>query len=410
MPSQTGNIANVPDEWRLYEAGGNLVHNLVVFTRLLRHLGMNVSATQVHDFAHALNYIDASRRREFQDAARCILVTRRDDLALFDQAFDWFWKRRDYSADARRAAGAIAPGFVKPPPPARFQPTSVTPLSDEPLPHKSKIVAIQTYSAQEILRRKDFGAFTRNELEETKRLMRALPWRTGARATRRKERGGDEFFDMRSTMRRNLKYGGELLEPSWRKTKFKPRPLVVLCDISGSMENYSRMLLHFTHALRERETHAECFVFGTRLTRITRQLRTRSVERALRDVAGSVVDWSGGTRIGDAVKTFNFKWARRILRPGAVVLIISDGWDRGEPGVLAREMSRLRRNVYRIIWLNPLIASDDYAPLTQGLQAALPYVDDFMPAHNLASLEDLARLLSRLSTTGAPGAHFAQSR
>lgn len=399
----------MPDGWRSYEAGGNLIHNLIVFTRLLRHLGIHVSATQVHDFAHAFNHIDVTRRREFRDAARCILVTRRDDLALFDQAFDWFWKRRDYGADARRAAGAMAPGYAKPPPPARFQPTSVAPLSDEPLPGKSKIVSIQTYSAQEILRRKDFGTFTRSEIEETKRLMRALPWRTGERATRRKERGGDEFFDVRATMRRNLKYGGELLEPSWRKTKFKPRPLVVLCDISGSMENYSRMLLHFVHALRERETHAECFVFGTRLTRITRQLRTRSVERALRDVAGSVVDWSGGTRIGDAIKTFNFVWARRVLRPGAVVLIISDGWDRGEPEVLAREMARLRRNVHRIIWLNPLIASDDYAPLTQGLQAALPYVDDFLPAHNFSSLEDLARLLSRLSTTGAPGTHFIRS-
>src|SRR5581483_5337529 len=167
------------------------------------------------------------------------------------------------------------------------------------------------------------------------------------------------------------------------------------------MENYSRMLLHFVHALRERETHAECFVFGTRLTRITRQLRTRSVERALRDVAEAVVDWSGGTRIGDAIKTFNFVWARRVLRPGAVVLIISDGWDRGDPQLLGREMARLRRSVDRVIWLNPLIASADYAPLTLGLQAALPYVDDFLPAHNFTSLEDLARLLGQLHSSGA---------
>lgn len=374
----------------------HLLHNLVVFTRLLRHLGIRVSATQVHDFAHALKFIDVGARREFKDAARCILVTRREDLRLFEQAFDWFWKRRDYSIAPRRAAAAIAPAFAKPPASQRFVTTSVAPRSDDAAPQKGKIVTIQTYSNQEILRRKDFGAFSRNEIEETKKLMRKLPWRTGERATRRKERGGDEFFDVRGTMRRNLKYGGELLEPAWRKTKYKPRPLVVLCDISGSMENYSRMLLHFVHALRERETHAECFVFGTRLTRITRQLRTRSIERALRDVADSVVDWSGGTRIGDAIKTFNFVWARRVLRPGAVVLIISDGWDRGDPALLAREMARLRRSVYRVIWLNPLIASADYAPLTLGLQAALPYVDDFLPAHNFTSLEELARLLSRL--------------
>jgi len=248
------------------------------------------------------------------------------------------------------------------------------------------------------LRRKDFGAFTRSEIEQAKKMKRALPWRTGKRATRRTVRGGAEFFDARATMRRNLKYGGELLDPAWKRTRYKPRPLVVLCDISGSMENYARMLLHFVHALRERETHAECFVFGTRLTRITRQLRTRSVERALRGVSDSVVDWSGGTRIGEALKQFNFVWARRVLRPGAVVLIISDGWDRGDPDLLAREMARLKRSVHRIIWLNPLIASAAYEPLTLGLQAALPYVDDFLPAHNFTSLEDLARLLSQLNS------------
>lgn len=397
---------DAPNQWRIqpveYEPGGNLLHNLVIFTRLLRHLGLYVSSTQVHALATAIPFLDIGQRAEFKDAARCLLVTRREDLALFDQAFDWFWKRRDYSADARRAAAAITPAFVKPPPtPTKFMPTAVAPMSDDDAaPQKGKVVAIQTYSNQESLRRKDFGTFSASEIQETKRLMRTLPWRTGERATRRKERGGQEFFDVRSTMRRNLKYGGELLEPSWRQTKYKPRPLVVLCDISGSMENYSRMLLHFVHALRERETQAECFVFGTRLTRITRQLRTRSVERALHDVADAVLDWSGGTRIGEALKTFNFVWARRVLRPGAVVLIISDGWDRGDPALLAREMARLRRSVYRIIWLNPLIASSEYEPLTLGLQAALPYVDDFMPAHNLTSLQDLARLLSRLNATG----------
>lgn len=385
-----------------YQAGGHLVHNIIIFARLLRHLGLNISATQVHDFLHAAHVIDLSQRAEVKNSARCLFVTRREDLALFDQTFDWFWRRRDYSLEARRAAAAITPAFAKPPPPAKFLPTLLAPLESDNLPQKGKIVSIQTYSEQETLRRKDFGAFTRSEIEETKKLMRALPWRTGERATRRMIHGGDEFFDARATIRRNLKYGGELLDPAWKQTRYKPRPLVVLCDISGSMENYSRMLLHFVHALREHRdghiaTHTECFVFGTRLTRITRQLRTRSVERALRGVADSVVDWSGGTRIGEAIKTFNFVWSRRVLRPGAVVLIISDGWDRGDPQLLAREMARLRRNVYRIIWLNPLIASSDYEPLTLGLKAALPYVDDFLPAHNFSSLEDLARLLSRLN-------------
>jgi uncharacterized protein with von Willebrand factor type A (vWA) domain len=379
-----------------YSPRGNLVHNLIVFTRLLRGLGVNVSAKQVHTLVHALRWVDVSRRAEFRDAARCVLVTRREDLALFDQAFDWFWKARDYNADARRAASVMRPDLAQPPIATRFLTTSLAPLDANNVPARTEIVAVQTYSNLETLRRKDFGTFTRSEIEQAKRLMRTLPWRPGERATRRRERGGDEFFDVRSTMRRNLKYGGELLDPAWRQTRYKPRPLVVLCDISGSMENYSRMLLHFVHALQARELQAECFVFGTRLTRITRQLRTRSVERALRGVADAVMDWSGGTRIGEALKTFNYVWARRVLRPGALVLIISDGWDRGDPLLLEREMARLRRSVHRIVWLNPLLASADYEPLTLGLQTALPYVDDFLAAHNFASLEDLARLLSGL--------------
>ncbi len=397
-----GSSRYTPNQWHVdmgeYESGGHLVHNIVVFTRLLRHLGINVSATQVHDFLRAFEFIDVGEREQVKEAARCLFVTRREDAPLFDKAFDWFWKRRDYSPDARRAASLITPAFVKPPPPARFLPTELGPLDSESSPQKGKIVTVQTYSNQELLRRKDFGIFSRSEIEQAKTLMRKLPWDTGMRATRRMIRGGDEVFDARATMRRNLKYGGELVEPAWKQIRYKPRPLVVLCDVSGSMENYSRMLLHFVHALRERETQAECFVFGTRLTRITRQLRTRSVERALRDVADSVVDWSGGTRIGEAIKTFNFVWARRVLRPGAVVLLISDGWDRGDPKLLAREMARLRRSVFRIIWLNPLLGSPEYEPLTLGLQAALPYVDDFLPAHTFSSLEDLARLLNKLNT------------
>lgn len=394
--------ASTPNQWRVdmgpYIAGDQLVHNIVVFTRLLRHLGIPSGSTQLHNFLDALQVIELRNRRDVRDAARAIFVSRREDIQLFEQAFDWFWKRRDYSLDARRAAAKITPAFVKPPPPSKFLTTAMEPLTGDSLAQKGKIVTIQTFSQQETLRRKDFGSFTRGEIEQAKKLMRALPWRPGQRATRRTVRGGDEFFDARSTMRRNLKYGGELIQPAWKQIRYKPRPLVVLCDISGSMENYSRMLLHFIHALRERETQAECFVFGTRLTRITRQLRSRSVERALRGVSDSVVDWSGGTRIGESLKQFNFQWARRVLRPGAVVLIISDGWDRGDPQLLAREMARLRRNVFRVIWLNPLIASDDYAPLTLGLQAALPYVDDFLPAHNFTSLQDLALLLQKLNS------------
>jgi uncharacterized protein with von Willebrand factor type A (vWA) domain len=174
------------------------------------------------------------------------------------------------------------------------------------------------------------------------------------------------------------------------------RPLILICDISGSMDRYARLLLRFVHALGQGLEATEVFVFGTRLTRITRELRQRDVDEAITDVVKSVEDWSGGTRIGEAIKTFNYKWSRRVLRSGATVVIISDGWDRGDPELLATEMARLQRSCRRLIWLNPLLGAPGYQPLTQGMRAALPFVDEFLPIHNLHSLQALAELLSRV--------------
>jgi uncharacterized protein with von Willebrand factor type A (vWA) domain len=202
---------------------------------------------------------------------------------------------------------------------------------------------------------------------------------------------------MRRSLRRNLGYGGELLEWSFRKPKFKPRPLVIIADISGSMERYTRLLLHFIYSLTKGLEHSvEAFVFGTRLTRISRQLELKDVDLSMKEITRSVPDWSGGTRIGANLKKFNYHWARRILSRGAVVLMISDGWDRGDPHLLANEMARLQRSCHRLIWLNPLLGSPNYQPLTRGMMAALPYIDDFLPVHNLATLEALARHLEWL--------------
>lgn len=378
---------------------GTLLHNIVLFARVLRNAGLEVGAPQVHDFAHALKYVEIGERQQVKEAARCLFVRRREDLPIFERAFELFWQPRTYDPAEREAAHAWNARPSKP----RQAATLFVAFETRPLAgdeeQRRKIEQVQTYSFQEILRQKDFGTFTREEVQEAKRLMEQMSWRIEERETRRKERGGGEYLDLRATIRQNLKYGGEILELARKQTKWKPRQLVVLCDISGSMENYSRLLLQFLHSLRGSYENVESLVFSTRLTRITRQLETRDVEMALREVARSVVDWSGGTRIGDALKAFNFVWARRVLRPGAVVLIISDGWDRGEPGLITREMARLKRNSFRIIWLNPLIAMQGYEPLTQGLQEALPFVDDFLPVHNLASLEDLGRRLSELNRT-----------
>jgi uncharacterized protein with von Willebrand factor type A (vWA) domain len=255
----------------------------------------------------------------------------------------------------------------------------------------------RTYSAVEALRRKDFAALTADEYAAIKALMAQLHWRLGQRRTRRLTPGGGPRLDLRRTLRRNLKYGGQVLNWSLRQPKAKPRPVVVSADISGSMERYTRLLLHFLYTLsRGLGQPVETFVFSTRLTHITRPLRHKDVDRALRDVSLTVKDWSGGTRIGEALKDFNFHWGRRVLGRGAVVILISDGWDRGDPALAAQEIARLQRSCYRLIWLNPLLGAPEYEPLTRGMQACLPHVDDFLPVHNLASLEELAEHLATL--------------
>tara|TARA_B100001123_G_C15218961_1_gene990428 strand:- start:770 stop:1507 length:738 start_codon:yes stop_codon:yes gene_type:complete len=197
-------------------------------------------------------------------------------------------------------------------------------------------------------------------------------------------------------MRQNLKYYGEFLDLARRSPKKKPRPLVLICDVSGSMERYTRMLLQFIHTISGGLHQLEAFLFATRLTRITRNLRYRSIDQSIDEVSKAVPDWAGGTRIGESIKTFNYDWMRRVLQGEAVVLIISDGWDRGDPELLARETSRLQRSCHRLIWLNPLLGSPAYQPLTQGMKAALPFVDDFLPVHNLNSLESLSKHLNAL--------------
>ena len=225
-----------------------------------------------------------------------------------------------------------------------------------------------------------------------------LDWELGARRSRRWTAGRGPLLDLRRTVRANLRYGGELVDRPTRRRKTKPRPLVLLCDVSGSMERYSRMLLHFVHTLSGRDPTArvESFVFATRLTRITRQLAARTAGAVVPTLPRTIGDFGGGTRIGEALRTFHVDWARRVRGQSPVVLLISDGWDRGEPDVLRSEMARLQRSCQRLIWLNPLLGSPDYLPLTRGMQAALPFIDDFLPVHNLASLDALARHLNAL--------------
>ena len=260
------------------------------------------------------------------------------------------------------------------------------------------IEVTRTYSDRELLRHKNFAEMSAEESEAVKQMMAHLLWKVSERRTRRKRPGKGHWIDLRRTLRRSLRSEGEIFRWSYREPKLKPRPLVVIADISGSMERYTRLLLHFIYGMKAALNQpVEAFVFGTRLTRITRPLQIRDLDLALKNVGQLVHDWAGGTRIGESLKSFNFEWGRRVLGRGAVVLIISDGWDRGDVDLLKREMARLRRNCHRLIWLNPLLGAPDYEPLTRGIQAALPHIHDFLPAHNLASLEDLANRLADLN-------------
>ncbi|HXH37753.1 MAG TPA: VWA domain-containing protein [Thermoanaerobaculia bacterium] len=376
---------------------GALLHNLLLFGRVLRGVGIDVNPGRMIDLVSALDLIDIGRRPDFYHATRSLLVHRRDDLARFDIAFDLFWQQRDpLTRPSARVIGELPPRPQTFAPPLPGRPAAETSEGSSDTP--PSVETRMTYSDHEILRRKDFGEMTPAELTAIRSMMQQIVWRVSTRRTRRLRPGHGALVDLRRTVRRNLRYGGELLDWAEREPKVKPRPLVIIADVSGSMERYTRLLLLFTYGLAQTfGQKVEAFVFSTRLTRITRHLEQRNLDRALAEVARAVPDWSGGTRIGEALHSFNFDWGRRVLGHGALTLVISDGWDRGDISLLREEIARLQRNSRRLIWLNPLLGAPDYEPLTRGIEAALPFIDDFLPVHNLDSLDALARHLARLS-------------
>ena len=378
------------------EPHGHLLAHVLAFAQLLRTMGVQVSTGQGLDLVRALEHVPIVSREDFRSAARCTLISRREDLPLFDGAFEFFWRTQS-GFDPTMLAIPVMKTPAKPlrlPRQKRDQGADEGQGREE---QEEQVGLTLQFSAAEQLRAKDFGAFSYEEVQACKELLRTLAWRIPQRRTRRRRsaRRGRQL-DMRRLLRQNMRFGGEPIELAYREPRQRQRPLVVLCDISGSMDRYSRILLQFVHTISNGLRDVEAFVFGTRLTRITRLLREKDIDEAVSAVSKQVVDWSGGTRIGEAIKEFNYVWGRRVLGGGPVVLLISDGWDRGDPKVLGREMARLQRSCHRLIWLNPLLGSPRYQPLTQGMQAALPHVDDFLPVHNLLSLEQLGEKLAAL--------------
>ena len=383
------------------DAPGRLGANLVYFARTLRAAGLPVGSGAVLDALRAIEAVGVARRDDFYWALHAVFVRRADQRPLFDEAFHVFWRNPKL---LERVASLLLP-TVHTPPQADARPLSRR-LSDALFADREaeartreseqeiELDATLTWSDQEVLRARDFEQMSAAELAAAKaaiaRLRLAIP-PAPTRRYRPHPRGA--LIDMRVTLRRSLRLGSGAVVLARRRRRRKPAPLVVLCDISGSMSRYSRVLLHFAHALARDRTRVHSFAFGTRLTNITRQLRDRDVDAAIERASAEVADWDGGTRIGYCLDVFNREWSRRVCGQGAVVLLISDGLDRDVGDGLGSQVERLHKSCRRLIWLNPLLRYEGFEPRAAGMRALLPHVDELRPVHNLESLEDLCRAL-----------------
>jgi uncharacterized protein len=372
--------------------GEVLLANVARFGRLLRRAGLGADSGQTATFLQALALLGFERRADVRAAGRAIFVRRREDVRLYEAAFDLFWRRRSGSGVSDRLPRMRQVT-------RRERPADPADPNADAAEQARLVPAVRPGAASALteLRTADFGSLTADEARDAQAMIEALRPRLPMRRARRSRSGRSGHRPAaRVMLRRAMSTGGEALRWRWLRRTERPRPIVLVCDISGSMERYSRFMLRFAHALQQSGAPLEVFVFGTRLTRITRQLRLRSPEAALRRVAEKVVDWSGGTRIGESLHELNRSWVRRTVRSSAVVLLVSDGWERGDPALLAREMATLRRSCHRLLWIDPLAARPGFEPSTVGLRAALPHVDELVPAASVATLEELAGRLMTL--------------
>ncbi len=388
------------------DEGGRLLENIMHFARVLRAAGLPIGPGKVIDAVKAVEAVGFSSREDFYWTLHSVFVNRRDQVEVFDQAFHIFWRNPrilermmqmmlpDIESSqqvpgeeediSRRVAEALSAG----------KENETRPLEEEEL----EMDAALTWSANEVLGDKDFEKMSADEIAAAVDAIKRLRLPIMQVPTRRhKKSTATARVDMRRTMRAAMRSGSDIIPLQWRKRRMRHPPLVVICDVSGSMDRYSRMLLHFMHALTNDRDRVFTFLFGTRLTNVTRYLRNRDVDAALENVGKVVEDWAGGTRIGHCIRDFNLHWSRRVLGQGAVVLLISDGLDRDEAVGLEREMERLHKSCRRLIWLNPLLRYDGFEPKSLGVRAILPHVDEFRPVHSLNSLAELAQILSRES-------------
>jgi uncharacterized protein with von Willebrand factor type A (vWA) domain len=362
----------------------------VAFARILRGAGLDVPLDSVIVFVGALTQLGLENRENVYWSAHATLIRRHEDVQIFDRAFKVFWEQQIAVETATFEEQHESITLLVDDEDASTDDSSAEPIEDE------NTIALR-FSKIETLREKDFAAYNQLELREAEQFMASLrlagPPKKSLRLMKTNRHGARH--DIRRTMRATLQHDGEPIERYWREPSTKLRRLVVLLDISGSMEPYARALLRFMHAAVVGRQRVEAFTFGTRLTRITKELTSRDPDKALAQTSSQVSDWSGGTRLGECLKSFNDNWGVGGMARGSIFVILSDGWDRGDPKVLADQMSRLSRVAYRVIWVNPLKVSPGYAPLARGMAAAMPYIDEFVEGHSLEALRELTEVISK---------------
>jgi len=368
---------------------------IIEFVQELRSLGLPIGVDQAVSFGESFTWIQPLSREEVYNAARATLVNRHEYLELFDRAFGRYWERRREVPEPQKTPQAPRHR------PEDFQRPSLVSFMAEKAARQSKEIEVtdRTETATEVewLQRKDFSKLTEAELRALRQAMAGIRWNFSQRRTHRltkSDRG--RLLDHREALRRAARLGGTIVELPRRVRKEKARPLVLIADVSGSMELYSRIVLQFFHGLSQQLDTTEAFVFGTRLTRVTDAFRVSNMDAALDEVSRQVLDFSGGTRIAESLHAFRRLWGPKVLRRGAVVIVISDGCETGDIQQLRREVQALQRSCYRLIWLNPRLGQHRYEPKVRGMAAVLPYVDDFLPIHNFESLRQLRDHLARL--------------
>jgi uncharacterized protein len=396
-PSDPADLASAPiDQLRaiLGSRRPTLVQNLISFAQLCKLSGLDVTTGRVIDAARSLAAIDVSRRPDVRSALRACLVSNLDQSKTFETLFDLYWSRQAVPLQILTRPEPSESASSR----AESRQAAARPASSNPAAEPVSENPAQTYSAVDLLTSKDFSTFSGEDLHRGRRVLQQLaPKLASALSRRRRPARAGGAIDLRRSIRRSIRHGGELIELSRMRRRVRKLRLVVLCDVSGSMDIYSRFLVQFLYALQNELRGVSTFVFSTRLNEVTHLLRTQSFDEALERIALHVDAWSGGTSIGASLFAFDRRYARRRIGSRTVLLIISDGWDRGDTGLLKKAMQSLQRRAFKIVWLNPLLGHAEYRPLAKGMAAALPYIDHFLPAHNLDSLERLGRMLVRLS-------------